>query len=88
MDIDVDTNKLDVDTNKQKNPKYRQRYILRKIKEARRIKSSQIIEKFKLSREIINRDFNKLEKEDKIIQKGGGNNVWYELKNKILFSQN
>ncbi len=44
------------------------------------IKSKDIIQKFNIVKDTASRDLNKLIDEDKIIKKGAGNNVWYELK--------
>jgi hypothetical protein len=38
------------------------------------------MQKIKIVKDAASRDLNKLLNEDKIVKKGAGNNVWYELK--------
>jgi ATP-dependent DNA helicase RecG len=72
-----DTN---VDTNVDTKPLMRQNWIISYLKDNKQIKSKLIQSKFNVSREIAYRDLNNLIKKDKIVKKGAGNNVWYELR--------
>jgi ATP-dependent DNA helicase RecG len=58
----------------------RQEWIINYLKVNKSIKSKDIIQKFKIVKDTASRDLNHLIDEDKIIKKGAGNNVWYELK--------
>ena len=69
-----------VDTNVDTNPLIRQNWIISYLKENKQLKSKLIQSTFKISREIASRDLNYLIEQGKIIKKGAGNNVWYELK--------
>ena len=44
------------------------------------IKSVEIINRFHIVKDTASRDLKYLIEENKIVRKGGGNNVWYELK--------
>jgi len=58
----------------------RQKWILDYLKTNQTIKSKDIIQKFKIVKDTSVRDLNNLIKQNKIIKKGAGNNVWYELR--------
>ncbi|MCK5476359.1 MAG: DeoR family transcriptional regulator [Candidatus Aenigmarchaeota archaeon] len=58
----------------------RQKWILDYLKQKGTIKSIEIINKFKVVKDTAYHDLNNLIEEDKIVKKGAGNNVWYELK--------
>lgn len=58
----------------------RQEWILNYLKVNKSIRSKDIIQKFKIVKDTASRDLNKLIDENKIVKKGAGNNVWYELK--------
>ena len=58
----------------------RQKWILDYLKQKSIIKSMEIINKFKVVKDTASHDLNNLIEEDKIVKKGAGNNVWYELK--------
>ncbi|NAT10703.1 hypothetical protein C4E22_04025 [ANME-1 cluster archaeon AG-394-G06] len=60
--------------------KTRQRWILDRLKQKGTIKSVEIINRFHIVKDTASRDLKYLIEEDKIVRKGGGNNVWYELK--------
>ena len=81
VDANVDAN---VDTNVDTKPLIRQKWILNYIQKKGKIKSKLVQSKFNISKEIVSRDLRLLIKQDKIIRKGGGNNVWYELKSEEI----
>ena len=81
LDNVKDTN---VDTNVNTKPINRQKWILNHLKTKGNIKSKLIQNHYKISKEIISRDLKSLIKQNKIIKKGGGSNVWYELKNEKI----
>jgi len=60
--------------------KTRQRWILDCLEQKGTIKSVEIINRFHIVKDTASRDLKHLIEEDQIIRKGGGNNVWYELK--------
>ncbi len=60
--------------------KTRQRWILDCLKQKGTIKSVEIINRFHIVKDTASRDLKHLIEGDKIVRKGGGNNVWYELK--------
>lgn len=60
--------------------KTRQRWILDCLEQKGTIKSVEIINRFHIVKDTASRDLKYLIEEDKIVRKGGGNNVWYELK--------
>ena len=60
--------------------KTRQRWILDCLEQKGTIKSVEIINRFHIVKDTASRDLKYLIEGDKIVRKGGGNNVWYELK--------
>ena len=60
--------------------KTRQRWILDCLEQKGTIKSVEIINRFHIVKDTASRDLKHLIEEDKIVRKGGGNNIWYELK--------
>ena len=79
----VNTNQANVNTNQanvntKSNSSIRIEFILTQLQKNKKIKAKEVREKFNVSKTIIWRDFQKLIKNNKIIKKGGGNNVWYE----------
>ena len=61
--------------------KTREKWILNYLKENKTIKSINIMNQFSITKDTASRDLKSLIKGNKIIRKGGGNNVWYELRN-------
>jgi len=55
-------------------------WILKQLKRNGKIKAKEIEEKFNIHRDTVIEDLKSLIKQGKIVRKGGGNNVWYELK--------
>jgi DeoR/GlpR family transcriptional regulator of sugar metabolism len=53
---------------------------LNKLNKNGKIKTEDIKNKFNIHRATAFKDLKALINQDKIIKKGGGNNVWYELK--------
>ena len=68
------------DANVDAKPETRQRWILIYLEENEKIKSKSIQKRYGISKEIASRDLKSLIKQNKIVKKGAGNNVWYELK--------
>ncbi|MAG08525.1 transcriptional regulator [Candidatus Woesearchaeota archaeon] len=60
----------------------RQRWILEYLNKNIRIKAKDIESYFSIHRDTAVEDLNKLVKDNKIIKKGAGRNIWYELKRK------
>ena len=60
--------------------KTRQEWILNYLEENKTIKSINIIRKFNVVKDTASRDLRVLIGESKILKRGAGNNVWYELK--------
>lgn len=60
--------------------KTRQEWILNYLEENKTIKSTNIIRKFNVVKDTASRDLRVLIGESKILKRGAGNNVWYELK--------
>ena len=60
--------------------KYRKNWIIQHIKSTGQVRNGDIIAQFKIHKDTARRDLNKLLNEGKINRKGGGRNVWYELK--------
>ncbi|MEA3392630.1 MAG: ATP-binding protein [Candidatus Marinimicrobia bacterium] len=58
----------------------RRRWILNFLKENETIRSLDIIYEFKIVKDTVSRDLKSLIQQNKIMRKGGGSNVWYELK--------
>jgi len=58
----------------------RQKWIIKQLKQTNHIKTKQIELYFNINRDTAIEDLNQMIKEGQIIKKGGGNNVWYELK--------
>jgi len=56
-------------------------WILKRLEKNGKIKAKEIENKFKVHRDTAIEDLKSLIKQNKIVRKGGGNNVWYELKN-------
>jgi len=59
----------------------RLQWILKQLEKNRKIKAKEIENKFKVHRDTAIEDLKSLIKQNKIVRKGRGNNVWYELKN-------
>jgi len=59
----------------------RMHWILKRLEKNGKIKAKEIENKFKVHRDTAIEDLKSLIKQNKIVRKGGGNNVWYELKN-------
>lgn len=57
----------------------RDEWILGYLRKNKKIKSKEVISHFSIHKDTAVKDLNKLLKEGKIVKKGGGNNVWYEL---------
>ncbi len=55
-------------------------WILSELKERGKIKSKEVQSFFSIHRDTAIEDLNKLIKQGKIVKRGGGNNIWYELK--------
>ena len=53
---------------------------MKRLKKDGKIKAKEIENKFKVHRDTAIEDLKSLIKQNKIVRKGGGNNVWYELK--------
>jgi ATP-dependent DNA helicase RecG len=71
----------DVNANVYANPtQVRRKWIIDYLEKNKKITAAAICEKFKISKVSVSRDIRKLIADDKIVKKGGGNNVWYELK--------
>ncbi len=80
---DVDANvdaKSEIRRKSDANPMQRKQWILEYLKENSKITRKILCDKFSLSKESASRDLRKLIADDKIVKKGGGNNVWYEFK--------
>ena len=60
--------------------KIREKWILNYLKENKVIKTIDIMNQFNIVKDTTSRDLKSLIKQNKIVRKGGGNNVWYELK--------
>ena len=60
----------------------REKWILNYLKENKIIKSIDIINQFGKAKDTVSRDLKSLIKQNKIIRRGGGNNIWYELNSK------
>ena len=58
----------------------RHRWILKYLKTHKEIRNSIVAKEFLINRDTARNDLNKLIEQGKIIKKGAGNNVWYELK--------
>ena len=54
---------------------------MKQLEKNRKIKAKEIENKFKVHRDTAIEDLKSLIKQNKIVRKGRGNNVWYELKN-------
>lgn len=61
------------------NEKIRCEWILKYLEKNQMVKSRDIIHNFRIVKDTASRDINNLLKQGKIIKKGGGSNVWYEL---------
>jgi len=55
-------------------------WILKRLKKDGKIKAKEIENKVEVHRDTAIEDLKSLIKQNKIVRKGGGNNVWYELK--------
>jgi len=55
-------------------------WILSELKERGKIKAKEVQSFFSIHRDTAIEDLNKLIKQGKIVKRGGGNNIWYELK--------
>ncbi|MFT4304769.1 MAG: DeoR family transcriptional regulator, partial [Candidatus Woesearchaeota archaeon] len=76
-----DTNRTQIGHKSGTNPaQIRQEWILEYLKKHKEIRNSVIVKEFSINRDTARNDLNKLLNQDKIIKKGAGNNVWYELK--------
>ena len=62
-----------------KSKEERQKWILEQFKQTEHIKTKLVEKYFNINRDTAIEDLNKLIKARKIIKRGGGNNVWYEL---------
>ncbi len=63
-------------------------WILKRLKKNGKIKAKEIEDKCKVHRDTAIEDLKSLIKQNKIIRKGGGNNVWYVLKNEESENEN
>ncbi|NOR78149.1 MAG: hypothetical protein GQ523_06960 [Methanophagales archaeon] len=52
---------------------------MKRLKKDGKIKAKEIENKFKVHRDTAIKNLKSLIKQNKIVRKGGGNNVWYEL---------
>jgi ATP-dependent DNA helicase RecG len=75
---DLDTNRTQI--GHKSDEERRREWILEYLKENKLIKSKDLIKKFGVVKDTASRDLNSLINDNKIIKKGAGNNVWYELK--------
>ncbi len=75
--VESDTNRTQI--GHKTDDETRQEWILNYVKENKSIRSKDIIQKFKIVKDTASRDLHKLIAEHKIVKKGAGNNVWYEL---------
>jgi len=55
-------------------------WIMNELKKGDKIKADDVEYRFSIHRVTAIRDLNKLIKQNRIVKKGAGNNVWYELK--------
>jgi ATP-dependent DNA helicase RecG len=78
LDDDVDTNRTQI--GHKSDEEARREWILEYLKANKSIKSKDLIKKFGIVKDTASRDLNILINKNKIIKKGAGNNVWYELK--------
>jgi len=60
--------------------KTREKWILNYLKESKTIKSINIMNQFSIAKDTASRGLKSLIKRNKIVRRGRGNNVWYELK--------
>jgi predicted HTH transcriptional regulator len=75
-----DTNRTQI--KRKPDTKTREKWILNYLKENKIIKSIDIVNQFSIVKDTVSRDLKSLIKKNKIVRKGRGNNVWYELNSK------
>jgi len=81
-------NRTEIRSKSEANPKQiqskskdeRLHWILKQLKKNGKIKAKEIENEFQVHRDTAIEDLKSLIKQNKIVKKGGGNNIWYELK--------